>query len=188
MAQQTFTEAESWGIIQEMIANAKQEMRNDRFYFLLWGWLVLVASLAHFALLHTTYEHPYIVWLLMIVGAVGTLYRSIKAHKKHKVRTYVDKFIVNLWIAVSAGIVITLLAAGFATGWHAAYPYLILLYGIGTFLSGVIFKFKPLVIGGSISWCIALIAFFVSFPVQLLLLAFTVLAAYLIPGYLIKKS
>ncbi|MDF9800504.1 hypothetical protein OKW21_005767 [Catalinimonas alkaloidigena] len=187
MAKQTFTEAESWNIIQEMIANAKQEIRNDSFYFLLWGWLVLIASLAHFALLYTSYEHPYSVWLLMIVGAAGTVYRSRKAHKKYRVRTYVDTFIINLWIAISAGIVISLLSAGFVTGWQAAYPYIILLYGIGTYLSGVIFKFKPLKIGGIISWCIALAAFFVSFPVQLLLLALTTLVAYLIPGYLIKK-
>jgi hypothetical protein len=80
-----------------------------------------------------------------------------------------------------------LLSAAFVTGWQAAYPYLILLYGIGTFLSGVIFKFKPLKVGGIISWGIALVAFFVSFPIQLLLLALTTLVAYLIPGYLIKK-
>ncbi|WPP48164.1 hypothetical protein [Catalinimonas niigatensis] len=187
MAQQTFTETDSWNTIQEMIAHAKQEMRNDSFYFLLWGWLVLIASLAHFALLQTSYEHPYAVWILMIVGAGRTIYRSATTHKKQRVRTYVDKFIVNLWIAVSVGIVISLLAAGFVTGWQVAYPYLILLYGIGTFLSGTIFKFKPLIFGGIISWCIALVAFFVSFPIQLLLLALTVLVAYLIPGYLIKK-
>ncbi|MEK6475998.1 hypothetical protein WJR50_00640 [Catalinimonas sp. 4WD22] len=187
MAQQTFTEAESWKIIQEMIANAKQEIRNDSFYYLLWGWLVLIASLAHFALLYTSFEHPYLVWLLMIVGAIGTVYRSVRASKKYKVKTYVDTFIINLWIAISVGIAVSLLSAGFVTGWQAAYPYLILMYGIGTYLSGVIFKFKPLKVGGIISWGIALVAFFVSFPIQLLLLALTTLVAYLIPGYLIKK-
>lgn len=104
MAQHTFTEAESWNIIQEMIAHAKQEVRNDRYYYLLWGWLVLVASLAHYLLLNTSFQHPYAVWLLMLLGAIGTVQRSVKAGKKQKVRTYVDRFIINVWIAISVGI------------------------------------------------------------------------------------
>ncbi|WKN33080.1 hypothetical protein PZB74_06950 [Porifericola rhodea] len=187
MAQQTFTEADSWNTIQEMIILAKQEIRNDSFYFLLWGWLVFIASLTHYALLFTSFEHPYMVWLLMFVGAAGTVYRTINHKKKSRVRTYVDRFISNLWIAISAGLLVCILAGGFVTGFQQAYPYLILLYGIGTFMSGVIFSFKPLIIGGVIAWCIAFAAFFVSFPVQLLLLALTTLIAYIIPAYMIKK-
>jgi hypothetical protein len=43
-------------------------------------------------------------------------------------------------------------------------------------------------IGGILNWLIALTAFYVSFDIQLLLLALSMVVSYLIPGYLVKAS
>mgnify|MGYP006902061738 CR=1 FL=1 len=188
MNQSTFTENDSMQVIQEMIANAKKDVRNDRFYYLIWGWLTLTASLGHFVLLKIGYEHPYIVWLLMILGGVASFFRARKHKRDSRVKTYVDRFIGNLWIAVSAGILISLVAAATKVGYDIAYPFLIVLFGVGTYMSGVIFKFRPLIIGGILNWLIALTAFYVSFDIQLLLLALSMIVSYLIPGYLVKAS
>jgi hypothetical protein len=188
MNQSTFTEQDSIQVIQEMIANAKKDVRNDRFYYLIWGWLTLIASLGHFALLKIGYEHPYIVWLLMFVGGIASWLRTRKHKRDSRVKTYVDRFISNIWIAVSAGILISLVAAATAVGYQVAYPFLITLFGIGTYMSGVIFKFRPLMIGGILNWLIALTAFYVGFEIQLLLLALSMVVSYLIPGYMVKAS
>jgi hypothetical protein len=188
MNQSTFTEQDSMQVIQTMIANAKKDVRNDRFYYLIWGWLTLVASLGHFILLKVGYEHPYIVWLLMILGGVASWLRTRKHKRESRVKTYVDRFISNIWIAVSAGTLISLIAAATVVGYDIAYPFLIMLFGIGTYMSGVIFKFRPLMIGGILNWIIALTAFYVSFDMQLLLLALSMVVSYLIPGYLVKTS
>jgi hypothetical protein len=63
-----------------------------------------------------------------------------------------------------------------------------MLLGIGTSLSGVIFRFRPLMIGGILNWIIALTAFYVDFDIQLLLLALSMVVSYLIPGYLVNDS
>jgi hypothetical protein len=114
--------------------------------------------------------------------------RTRKHKRDSRVKTYVDRFISNIWIAVSAGILISLVAAATAVGYQVAYPFLITLFGIGTYMSGVIFKFRPLMIGGILNWLIALTAFYVGFEIQLLLLALSMVVSYLIPGYMVKAS
>lgn len=188
MNHSTFTETDSIKVMQDMIANARRDVQNDNSYYLLWGWLTLTASLGHFILLKVGYGHPYIVWTLMIVGGIVTGIKARQKKKTAKVKTYVNRSIGHLWIAVSAGIVISLIAAATVVGYGIAYPFLIMLFGVGTYMSGVIFKFKPLMVGGILNWMIALTAFYVGFDIQLLLLAFAMIVSYLIPGYMIKTK
>lgn len=182
------TENESWEIIQGMIANAKQDFKDDGYFLLLWGWLVLVASTGHYLLLtRTEFAHPYITWSLMLVGIVATVWKVSKYHKQ-RVKTYVGTLMQSLWLAVFISIMITLVAAALVTGYQVAYPVILLLYGIGIFVSGSLFRFSPLIIGAIGTWTLALIAFFVSFQTQLLLLALATMISYIIPGYLLKSQ
>ncbi|MEQ9440640.1 MAG: hypothetical protein RIG62_16435 [Cyclobacteriaceae bacterium] len=184
----TMTEAESWNIIQGMIAEAKQDFQDDGFYYLLWGWLVLAASVSHYLLLTLTeFAHPYVVWLLMLVGVGATVWRSVKDRKRY-VKTYVGTLMQSLWLAVFVAIMITLVAGGTKTGFHIAYPVVLLLYGVGTFVSGRLFRFTPLVIGAIGIWVLATISYFVPFQIQLLLIALSTMIGYIVPGYLLKSQ
>ena len=184
----TMTEAESWNIIQGMIAEAKQEFQDDGFYYLLWGWLVLIASVSHYLLLTLTdFAHPYAVWLLMLVGVGATVWRGVKDSKRN-VKTYVGTLMQSLWLAVFISLMITLVAAGTKTGYQAAYPVILLLYGVGTFVSGRLFRFTPLVIGAIGIWVLATISYFVPFQIQLLLIALSTMIGYIVPGYLLKSQ
>jgi hypothetical protein len=124
----------------------------------------------------------------MLIGMGGTIYQVSTRSKKQRVRTYIERFIGNFWIAIFVAIMITLLGAAFKIGYQAAYPIIMTIYGVGTFASGSLFRFRPLQIGGVISWIIAIGAFFVDFPIQLLLLACTTVVSYLIPGYMLKAN
>lgn len=184
-----FSEAESWQLIQEMIRTAKADVHEGSFYYLLWGWLVLVASLSHYVLQEiVNVRYAYSVWALMVLGVVATIYRSVQYGKKQRVKTYVEKFIGNFWWALFVAIMIILIGGAFKTGYQIAYPNIILIYGVGIFVSGSIFRFKPMIIGGIGSWVIAIIAFFVGFDIQLLLMALVTVIGYLIPGYMLKAS
>lgn len=72
-------------------------------------------------------------------------------------------------------------------GWLYCYPFFILMYGLGTFVSGKILQFRPLVVGGIINWILACIAVFFDFDYQMLFAAAAILTSYLIPGYMIKS-
>ena len=60
---QKFSAEQSLQLIQSMIEKAKQDVANNSFYFLLWGWLIFIAALLNFVLMKfTDFEQPYLAW------------------------------------------------------------------------------------------------------------------------------
>ncbi len=57
----TFNEQDSIRVITEMIENSKSNFKDNSFFYLLWGWLVLIASVTNFALLKMGYYE--IAWV-----------------------------------------------------------------------------------------------------------------------------
>ena len=47
----TLTPEESLQIIQKSILNSRKNMREGSFYYLLWGWALILASLANYFLI-----------------------------------------------------------------------------------------------------------------------------------------
>lgn len=182
-----FTENEQkLQLIYEMIANAKQEINENGFIFLMWGWLVFLSSMVHYIGLQMGYPQAAAVWFLMIAGGIFTGIYFSRQNKKEKVKSYLDTFLTYLWIAFGAALFIVLvfqMRLGLST-----FPMVMLIYGIGTFVTGGAIKFKPLIIGGIACWLLSIGAFFVDFEMQLLLLAASVLVSYIVPGYLLRKK
>ncbi len=180
-------EQESIQIIMNMITSVKQDMYDNSFYYLLWGWLVFVASLSHFILLRIgSFPHPEIVWMLMPIGGVMTVIYSIRKKRNKHVKTYVDEFMKYVLIALLVCLLISLFLQGKLQ--LNTYPIVLMVYGFWLFISGGAIKFKPLIVGGVINWLCAVAAFFVGFDMQLLLLATAVLLGYIIPGYMLRAK
>ncbi len=181
-------EQQSIDIIKEMINSARKEIKEDGFLYMLWGWLVLAAALGEYFLLRSGYAQHYITWpVLMIGGAIVSIIYGKNQSKKKKAKTLIDRFMSYLW----SGFVISLLIVLFSMsriGIEAAYPIILILYGLGTYVSGGALKFTPLIIGGIACWILALVAFFNGFEIQLLLISAGILVAYIIPGHLLRSS
>lgn len=184
------THEKSLKIIYEMIETSKTNFKDNSFFFLLWGWLVLAASLIHFALLYTPCQYPFLPWpILMTTGAIVSVIAGFRMGRKSKVISQIDKMMIYLWYGFL--IVLIIIIAMTLTGnipWRITYPLIILLYGLGTFVSGGILKFRPLITGGIASWFIAIIAFLVPSHYVLLLTGLSILIAYLIPGYMLRAK
>jgi dolichol kinase len=71
---------------------------------------------------------------------------------------------------------------------RVSYTVLMLLYGLGTLITGTVIRFAPLIVGGIIAWVCAALLVWVNFPEALLVLGVSVLAGYIIPGYLLKTK
>jgi hypothetical protein len=67
-------------------------------------------------------------------------------------------------------------------------PYIMLLAGFPTFVSGFIIKFRPLVIGGICFWVIALVISFAGPLIAPLGMPVAVFTGYLIPGYMLRNK
>ena len=108
--------------------------------------------------------------------------------KKEKHKTYLGESMGNFWMGVGISFFILTIIISAGIGWLHALPFFILFYGLGTFISGKLIQFKPLIIGGIICWILAVVCVFVHYDFQLLIAAATILSSYIIPGYLIKSN
>ena len=188
--EQTLDQQTSLKLIREMIETSKTNYSENAIFFLLWGWLVLAASIIHFVLLKINYPLSWLPWpILMIGGSIASTIIGIRIGKRSKVWSYIDKMMVYLWygffITIVILIVFTILDK---LTWHAAQPLIIALYGLGTFVSGGVLKFKPLIIGGIICWICAIAAFILPYEYGLLLISISIIVSYLIPGYILQNK
>jgi hypothetical protein len=189
MSDKNFSPEQSLQLIQSMIGKTRQSMSDNSIYFLVWGWLTFFACTGQFILKNILeYEKHYLVWLVVIIGIIFSIYQGRKDEKTIKVKTYVDESMGHLWegMAISffvLGMILTRL------GWDTVvFPFFIMLYGLGTFVSGSMLRFRPLVIGGIIAWALAIGAVYVEYDYQMLFGAVAILISYIIPAYMLRNK
>ncbi len=185
-----FSPQESLQLIHSMINKTKANLRTNRVYFLLWGWVSFIAIISQFILkVVLRYERHYLVWLLTIPAAIITIIYTIRARKDLGVKTYIGESMSHLWTGIGISFfILSLIISSTNGGWNNAWPFFILFYGLGTFVSGRILQFSPLIIGGVFNWGLAIASIYVDFDYQLLLAAAAILTSYIIPGYLLGTN
>ena len=187
MVEEKFSPEQSLQLIRSMIEKVKQDFSDNSFFLLLWGWLILIAALLHYGLMtFSNFKQPWMAWSLMWVGAVISIYYAIRSERKQKHKTYIRD--TMKLVGAATGITFSVLAfiLGYFELWFYSFPVYFTLYGYIAFVSGTIISFAPLRWAGVACWPVAVVSVFVSFDIQLLLMAFVVLISYIIPGYLLK--
>ncbi|HLX92525.1 MAG TPA: hypothetical protein VKR32_12630 [Puia sp.] len=188
MPEDNFSPEDSIQVIQSMIDKTKASVADNSFYFLLWGWLVFVACVSQFVLkvIVDSRWHP-IVWSVNIIGIVLSIYHSVHEERKRRVRNYIDECLDYLWISIVVSYVLFGLAFA-RIGWENCYTFYMMLYGLGSFVTGRLLKVQPLVWGAIASWALAVVSTFTRFDINILLCAAAILFSYIIPGYLLRKK
>ena len=181
---------ESITLIYEMINSTKQNLKKDGFIFLFWGYLVLTAALLQFGLIQLSYgEHSGVVWaILMPLGGIVSAIRGYRKSKKENVKTHLDAVMSYLWIGFGISMFVlffVMVRYGYPL---ALLPMIMMLYGIGTFVSGGILKFRPLIFGGISCWGIAIASTFFTVEIQLLFISLSLITGYIIPGHMLRAS
>lgn len=188
--EENFSPQESLQLIQSMIAKTRANLGANRFYFLLWGWVTFIAILVQFFLkvvLH--YGHHYVVWLVVVPAVIITILYSARKKRQRIVNTYIGESMSYLWTGIGISFfILSFIISNAKEGWMNAYPFFILFYGLGTFVSGRILRFNPLLIGGIFNWLLALVCVFVNFDYQLLIAAAAIFTSYIIPGHLLANK
>ncbi|MEI9945671.1 MAG: hypothetical protein WDN26_15820 [Chitinophagaceae bacterium] len=187
MTEEKFSPQESLQLIRSMIDKTKQDISDNSIYFLVWGWLTFFACTGQFILKHIyNYPHHPVVWWVIVIGVVFSVYQGMKEGKKIKVKSYVGDSMKYLWIGMGiAYFVLSMILT--KTGWDkTVFPFFILLYGLGTFISGNIIQFRPLIIGGVIAFGLAVGAVHLDYDYQMLCAAVAILVSYIIPAYMLR--
>jgi uncharacterized protein with PQ loop repeat len=144
-------------------------------------------------------------WLLVLIALIPQIWYSINQSKKIKAKSFNDIALDFTWIAY--GITIGLIAfviSGIGTDLKTNFPnymqvrgdfrfsnhytgFYLILYGIPTFITGGIMKFKPMIIGGIVCWILALVSIYTNYKEDMLLTAIAATAAWLIPGIILNN-
>lgn len=187
-AEEPLNERQSLDLIQAMIRQAQNRFSDDGSQYLLWGWVVFIASLTQYALLHTAYaESSQLIWLLIPVAGVGAFLLGRRKAQRAP-RTHLDRVMTFLWSAIGAGIGLTFAVTFRQAHYLVTYPLLLVLYGIGLFTSGGLLRFRPLQFGAGACWGLAMVCAQVGFQNQLLCLAAGVLVGYIVPGFMLRSA
>lgn len=187
MEEKDISPEESLQLIQSMIGRARKRYTDNSFFFLLWGWITLFASLLHFYLgVYTSFEHPYIGWTLTIVGGIISAIKGSQREKRSEVTNYTDKIYGWLWFSLGMAM-FTIIFNGDIVNWYVV-PFIMLFAGVGTLVSGVMMNFKPLQFGAIAFWALAIVSFRQPETYQMLLMALSVAVGYLLPGYIMKYN
>jgi hypothetical protein len=189
MPEEHFSPEESLKLIQTMIVKTRKDLGDNSIHFLLWGWITFIAFTGQFILKHLCmYEKHYLIWLLVIPGMIAAGYLGMKQKKIQKVDTYIGDSMKYLWMGM--GISFFVLSMIFSRmGWeNNIYPFFMLLYGLGTFISGKFLQFTPFVAGGIAAWLLAVVATYFEYDYQMLFAAAAILFSYIIPAYLLRRK
>lgn len=193
MNEENFDPKESLLLIESMINRAKDKFAEDGSMYLLWGWVVFICSLTQFVLMHFfKYPYHYIVWFASWIILIYQFVYIRKKLKRRRVRTYTGYILGYVWLTFV--IVIFLLAFLIGRLTEGDYyihisPILLTIYGIPIFLSGIILRFRPLVIGGIGCWILSIAAMLIeNYDYQFLLIPLAMIIAWIIPGYLLRAK
>ena len=185
MEEKIITEQESLAIIQNMMNKTKEQLFDNSNLFLLWGFAAFICTITQYILIKTNVQDSEAVWIAMPIIAIIHIYVVIKQRKKIKIQTYNGNAISALWTAIGFSFICITF---FSVTKINILPSIVLLYAIGTFVTGKIIDFKPLVIGGLICFLLSIAIAFIKYENQLLVMAAAILISYIIPGFLLKKD
>ena len=140
---ESLSSEESLAIISNMIRATQGNIKSNSFYFLFWGWVVILGNLGHFYLQEfTNLEYPYAIWLITIPAWVISLIYGYRKSGEEGVSTYSGKLIMWLWLGFTFCILVIIFSGHFGA---LITPTILVFAGLSTFMTGLILKFKPLI-------------------------------------------
>lgn len=183
----TLTPEQSLRLIDETIREAKRSFQKVHFYFLLWGVLFASAGIVSFVLMQKGSPLHWVIWPAMgIIGGIVAGMYGARQGRKQGATTTMDR--VHMWLWTANTITLILLLVGLVARGVDPNPFILVLVGMPTFISGALMRFLPLMLGGILFWAIGVASFFVLQEYSSLVFSGAIVLGYIIPGLLLKNE
>jgi Flp pilus assembly protein TadB len=191
MEEKDLSGTESLRIIRQMIGAARDEHHEKGDGWLIWGWLLFIASVSSVVLSYLALP-GYIgyVWnSALIIGPVIFIVIYFRREKDHSVRTYVQDLLHKIQVGFYISLIVIIVSGFFAADGGLVFGYYYMLYAFWMYIHGSALRFKPLIIGAYINWTAAILMFAIDpFRYDMMISAVAVLFGYLVPGYMLKAA
>lgn len=187
MSEVKLTENESLKLITEMIGKAKGSYHSNGTSAILWGLVIFFCSIFEFFEMQFNFDIGFNIWWLMFVALVPQFYLMLKSSSKKNFESYEEKTMNFVWWAFAASVVMMMFFNSYYRPSHSESLFL-MLFGMPTFITGGMFRFKPMIIGGITCWILFVVSIYTSLKINLLLMALAALSAWLVPGIILHKK
>lgn len=194
------SEQESLRIIQEMIVQTRNNFqRKSVDISIFWGYLVAFTAVLNFVLLNTLKEpnYAYLVWLLMIPGAVVSYFISKRIDRSAMVKTHIDSIVQYVWNGY--GISVLLLQVVFwavnvphRMHFYLMTPVILLMMGAAQFVTAKACKYNPYYRGAVAFWlgavCCVWSVWSGKVAYQFIILAVCAIVGFVVPNHVLKHK
>jgi len=110
------TPREQLDLIQQTIAQAKENLSNHSYDFIFWGWLVSISAILNYVLLaySSLGNQSYLIWpITMTIGSIGVFWYYLKRKKKKSHKTHLEYFLSSLWMVLGGVLILLSLVTPF---------------------------------------------------------------------------
>ena len=170
-----------------MIGKAKSSYHSNGTGAIMWGILIFFCSMFDFFQMQFQFDIGFDIWWLMFLALVPQFYMILTYSKKKNFESYEEKTMRYVWWAFGACVLMLMFFNHYYRPSHSESLFL-MLFGVPTFITGGMFRFKPMIIGGLICWILFVISLYTELKINLLLMALAALAAWLVPGIILRKK
>jgi hypothetical protein len=184
---------DSLQIIQQMIDTAKQEQKDDGKGWILWGWMLFLASVSTVINMRYEWVAPFFFW--NIFGGFSIIYFIVKKIRgavekdQQAVKTYTRDLYNKLNTGFFISLMFIIIAMNIGVNPMIGFPLLLNLYGFWVLIYGAVLNFKPSMVGAFIVWALAFACLFVpTFQWVMMLHGVAVLFGYIIPGHMANRE
>lgn len=215
MEEKNISEHESLEIITQMIAKAKRSFHENGTSAILWGSVVAVCGLVTFAEIQGKFYIGFDIWLLATAAILPQVFISIRQSRDRKVLSHTEAAMNAIWLVYGISIfalvfyfntvpratdqlltgeghkIMDVAADGTMTPFHSFIPsyasLLLLIYAIPTLATGLVHKFRPMIIGALLCYAFFVISCFVPTAYDMLLNGLAGIFNWLIPGLILRR-
>ncbi len=216
MHDQPISEQQSLQLITEMIQKVKKDVHERGTSSILWGSVIGLCGLLAFAERQWDFYLDFDVWLLALVAIVPQVFISIREARQRTVVTHTQAAMNNVWLVYGISIFALmfyfntvpqvtdrlLLQDGRQvmereplTGIETPFRYfiasssslLLLLYAIPTLVTGLTYRFKPMIVGAVLCYCFFVASLFTDTRLDMLFNGLAAICNWLIPGLILRS-
>ena len=211
------SEVQSLALITEMIEKAKSHFHQNGTSAILWGSVIGFCGIFTFIQNRLGWQTgSFSVWYLALIAIIPHIFIGIRERKQRIVKTHLESATDAVWtvhwISVFAlffyfqvvpdateqilaasqrELLLKQVDTGITTHWRPVIwsqaSLLMILYAIPTMVTGIASRFKPMIAGGVICYCLFIISCFTSSEYDWLLNGAAGIFNWLIPGLILRK-
>jgi hypothetical protein len=193
MEEKQISEHEGLLLIQQMIQTAKKEQKDDGKGWIIWGWMLFLASILTVMNINFKWFQTFFFWNFFgVITLVALAYQTVSylfIRKTEKVRTYTKDLFQRLNTGFFISLMFIIVAINVNISPTIGFSLLISLYAFWILIYGSALNFRPSIIAAYITWAIGFVSLFMrSFEQVMLFHAAAVVVGYIIPGHIANNE